>query len=430
MSEWTNQIEQHQLNDLLRSAAAAVETSLAQEVERDPDTTERLARIAQVIAEVTSRLAAIDTNLVPLQALNNLTQPVQRINDSLASYQASSDSSHVATAHNQVENVLVHLNAIPVPCSATDIDGIREATTGLRRSVGQNIRYLDAQTASAREVLERLEQQLVAVEAKLAESQERLDARVEETDRRLIAAEAQRSSTFETAQAERERRAQELHDLTSTEWTSLLEKQSSEFAALLDQGRAEMEQAKADAQVAGQQVLETMEELKAEAQNLVGIITDTGMIGGYQKEANTAQRAGTIWRVIAALSLAGLVVFAVYVFATHVDRASQTSWADVGWRVFVASAVGLFAAYAARQADKHDRTRRRSRRMELELASISPYLYALPEEQQIEMKMDLARRLFGQVEIHDSKDDTLTTGTQADVIKMLVENLQTFINRS
>lgn len=429
MSEWTNQIEQHPLNDLLRSAVAASETALAQEVDRDPATTERLSRVGQVLSEVRSRFSAVDSALVPLQALNNLNPPVQRINDSLAAYQSSGDPAQVAAAHNELENVLVHLNLIPVPCSVADVEGIREATTGLRRSVGQNIRHLEAQTNASSETLERLGQQMLSVESRLAESQERLNARIEEAEQRLQSAEAQRASAFDTAETERDRVANELHQAKAAEWASALADQRAEFEGLVQQVRADMDGVKAESEAAAKEILDTMGALKAEAQNLVGIITDTGMIGGYQKEANTAQRAGTVWRIIAAISLGGLVVFAVYVFITHVDRAGETTWADVGWRVFVASAVGLFAAYAARQADKHDRTRRRSRRMELELASISPYLYALPEEQQIEMKMDLARRLFGQVEGHDSKDETPTTGTQADVIKMLVESVQSLINR-
>jgi len=67
--------------------------------------------------------------------------------------------------------------------------------------------------------------------------------------------------------------------------------------------------------------------------------------------------------------------------------------------------------------------------MELELASISPYLDSLPQEQQVEMKMDLARRLFGQDDSTDVPADS-TTGTQVDLAKLIIENATSFFSKS
>ena len=426
MSEWVNQVEQHPIHDALRSADAALESLLAQQADRDPDTTERLARIQQVLSDVAARIASIDAGLISLQALNDVAQPVQRILDSISAYQSSGQSEQVAAAHNQLENVLVHLNSIPVPRTTDDVDGIREAATSLRRSLGQNVRQLEARSAEAQDALTSLDEQLRAVEARMAASQERLDARVAEAEQRLAAAETQRVAVFDAAQGERERRADELIAARSAEWDASIQQQRAEHAELMNGARAEAEALRKDIGQQTTKLVEDIEAQKAEAQNIIGIITETGLIGGFQKEANAAQKAGTTWRITAAVALAGLIVFAVYVFATRAGQKTSTTWADVGWRVFVASAVGLFAAYAARQADKHDRTRRRSRRMELELASISPYLHSLPEAQQIEIKMDLARRLFGQEEPADSKSDT-TTGTQADLAKLIIENASSLI---
>jgi hypothetical protein len=428
LSEWANQVDQHPIHDALRSATAALESILALEAERDPDTTERLARVQQVITDVVARIDSTDAGLIPLQALNNIQQPVQRIAENLANYQSSGQPDQVAAAHNQLENILVHLNLIPAPRTTADVEGIREAATSLRRSLGQNVRQLESRSAGVSSSLGALEQQLRTVEARMAESQERLDARIAEAETRLAAAEAQRSSAFEAAQTERDRKADELHSTRSAEWETALKTQRDEFGELTATAEAEMAELRAEVVSRTDVLLNEMESQKAQAQKMVGIITETGLIGGFQKEADAAQSAGTVWRVTAAVALGALVVFAVYVFITHNGQAASTSWADVGWRIFVASAVGLFAAYAARQADKHDRTRKRSRRMELELASISPYLDSLPQEQQVEMKMDLARRLFGQDDSPDAAADA-TSGTQADLAKLIIENATSFFSR-
>ena len=54
-----------------------------------------------------------------------------------------------------------------------------------------------------------------------------------------------------------------------------------------------------------------MNKRKSEAENVVGAITDTGMVGGYQRRANTERKAAILWKVIAAGSLIGFVVFAI-----------------------------------------------------------------------------------------------------------------------
>ncbi len=48
--------------------------------------------------------------------------------------------------------------------------------------------------------------------------------------------------------------------------------------------------------------------------------------------------------------------------------------------------LGVFAAYAAHKAEQHRQIERNSRRMELELAAINPYLATLPNETQYEVK--------------------------------------------
>jgi hypothetical protein len=427
VGEWANQVEQHPIHDALRSAGAALESILAHQAERDSDTTERLARIQQVISDVIARIDSTDAGLIPLQALNNLHPPVQRITDNLANYQSGGQPDQVAAAHNQLENILVHLNLIPAPRTTADVEGIREAATSLRRSLGQNVRQLESRSAEAQSMLASLDQQLRTVEARMAESQQRLDARIGEAEQRLTAAETQRTDAFDSAQSQRERRADELLWAKSAAADAALKAQRAEFDAIVGATVTELDSLRADLATQTDTLIEEMEAQKAQAQKMVGIITETGLIGGFQKEADAAQSAGTIWRVTAAAALGALVVFAVYVFISHNGQAGSTTWADVGWRIFVASAVGLFAAYAARQADKHDRTRKRSRRMELELASISPYLDSLPQDQQVEMKMDLARRLFGQDDAADTTD--ATTGTQVDLAKMIIENATSFMSK-
>ena len=62
--------------------------------------------------------------------------------------------------------------------------------------------------------------------------------------------------------------------------------------------------------------------------------------------------------------------------------------------------------------------------MELELASIDPYLVTLPDETRNNVKKELASRLFGQKEptVKKNRNDE-TTGTSLDLLRLALEAL-------
>jgi hypothetical protein len=73
-------------------------------------------------------------------------------------------------------------------------------------------------------------------------------------------------------------------------------------------------------------------------------------------------------------------------------------------RIIVSAAVGSIATYLIIQSAHHRERERRARKIELELASIDPYLSLMPPEVSVEVKTKLAEAWFGQpvVPIDDS----------------------------
>ena len=119
--------------------------------------------------------------------------------------------------------------------------------------------------------------------------------------------------------------------------------------------------------------------------------------------------------------MVALVGFAIFAFVATLGQ--DVKWSAFGARIFVAMAFGILSAYAALQADKHQRAERKNRKTELELASISPYLHDLPIVQQHKIKEELAMRLFGQKDTMDSKIDKKTTGSVLDLLRMALESI-------
>jgi len=167
--------------------------------------------------------------------------------------------------------------------------------------------------------------------------------------------------------------------------------------------------------------------LKKQAENIVGVIGDTGIVGGFQKYANKERRSAQFWKIIAFLSFSGLIIFGIISFKLTVG--TDFNWGVLGARLFAASTFGILAAYAARLADKHDFSEKLNRKMELELASIDPYIVNLPEDLQNEIKKQLSDKLFGQYDVLKShKEETITKNT-FDIIKSSLETLNEAIKK-
>ncbi len=164
-----------------------------------------------------------------------------------------------------------------------------------------------------------------------------------------------------------------------------------------------------------------MEIRREKAAELITIITNTGLIGGYQKIANKEHTTSTRWHTIAILSFMGLIAFALLAFLATLPE--QFHWGKVGSRAFVALTFGILAAYAARLADKHEAIERKNRKMELELAAIDPYLLELPVETRHKIKEELASRLFGQSEQTEITTDSKTSGSAFDLLRMALETI-------
>ena len=145
-----------------------------------------------------------------------------------------------------------------------------------------------------------------------------------------------------------------------------------------------------------------MEGLKAHAQKLIGIITDTGMAHGYQKTANEERSRAALWKGVASSSLVLWITVGVVFFYFTYDK--DLTWATVARQTLISMPFILLAGFAALQVTRHQKNERRFRQAELELASIDPFLATLEDGERNQVKREFAVRYFGQLDA-DSKHD-------------------------
>lgn len=411
MPQWVELFRDHPVHEQLR----AFEVTLA-EVEDGvdaptPDVTESLERLKQIGNLAKKVFGTLDPFLVPKGVLDTINSYLQQAISYCNQYKADGNIAQLDNANGQAEAILLQLGTLPSIKSNEELEGLSEGIVSFRRSVGQYQRYVSDEHKGIQAEIEAAKSDLQEVKNGIAAQHTRLDEVVSEFQRQFSESEERRRSDFADTEKGQEKRFRKSEEARANEFKKLMEEQSARSEKHLEETLAH----------------------KQRAEELVYVIANTGMVGGYQRIANEARRTAIIWQVGAVTGFVGLIAFAIYAFfATSGD---SVSWEVFGARLFVALSFGIFAAYAARQAERHESVERSSRRLELALASVDPYLVSLPEGTRHEVKQALAMRFFGEAPETDEKTAEThgiaeTNGTSADLLRMALETINEFAKRS
>lgn len=222
-------------------------------------------------------------------------------------------------------------------------------------------------------------------------------------------------------------------------------------------------------------ILKALHEKKVEVENLVGVIGNLSVTSGYLRAANGARLSMYAWQLLTVVALVFLV-FIGYSIAfptkpnasniaaqvsaitappttpenvatneksstpektstqkrtyapspelTNTIQANSDSqfWQGLATRLFLAIALGVLAAYAARQGDKAQETERRNRKSALELEAVGPFIAPLPLPMREKFIMDLGERSFGVPDGELTKRAGTSPATPADLVRELFQS--------
>ena len=140
-------------------------------------------------------------------------------------------------------------------------------------------------------------------------------------------------------------------------------------------------------------LIEELERKLKESKKLVNVIGNVGATGNYQKIADYHKGQANIWRWIALgfmVVLIGLLIFTIY----HITG-GDFNWKVAIVRIVAFSALLYPATYAAKESGKHRRLENINRKLELDIASISPFIEILSDEKKQEIKEKMVEKFFG-----------------------------------
>jgi len=427
-------------------------------------------RLMHLIDAVRRRLEAADPLLAPLARLDNVSTNLSKARQEIENFRTQQSGTHVDQAMAHAEAALTQAMYIPIISTPADVQALQDASVSFRRSLGQHHRHAEEQLTASKSDLEGLRAQAAALASELQQLRARADETIARLESQFSQAEAERrresQATISQGQqqiSETEQRVQRLISDLEQRGQALLsdiEQRAIKTTSDVEQRFQGAQQARTDkfeealsaakesattalseigeardAQLEAYQgeweaFTETMAARQAEVDRLVGAVTQTGMVGGYQRVANEERYAMRVWQGVTVASIVAFVILMIWLLpeVTLPDGNGEPS-APFSWPIFVGralAALGLagLAAFASRESAKHGEKERHLRQFELEIASVGPFLSTIPKEDQDAMKKAIADRAFGRgIQPLTTADLAATTNGAFELLRMALKEL-------
>lgn len=421
---WYNRLDEHPVHASLASARAVLEQP--SEVWSNEELIGRRERLKFVLITAEDRLRSADRFLVRSAMLEGIRNAADSLYSVVTTYCDQDDAAFLDQADNAADDLLQFLATLLTPGTEAD------------RSSVESVRTVASETiARLGELVQEAEQRATTAESKLAQF-------VNETKQRYEEYGAEATSKIDSLQAQIDTMRSEADTARSdfSQWTAEARSQfdtaqhdrSNQFGGLLEQQRTAGSQCidefaeqgateRESERDAATEFLARLEQLWGEAAELVGVIGNTGLSGGYRKWADEQKTQADGWRIVAIVAGGLGLLWVIFWSVLHVSK-SPTA-ADVLARLPPALISAGLATYAGRESGRHRKLERHGRLLELQLASLGPFLAEFHGEDRNKIKAELVQPLFTPAPLEHDTGENETVGTMKafEVVKLLAEKL-------
>jgi hypothetical protein len=239
--------------------------------------------------------------------------------------------------------------------------------------------------------------------------------------------ETEQSSLRKSIEVEQSSLRQKLEEISTsfqTKHTELTETRSKEFSEKINELQQQTIQRIAEEVKASEVIISTLEKYEEQAKQVLGTVVITSQAGVYKSDALEEGRAKKFFRGWASTFMIFAVVILVgpSVFELFMKGALNVNidWHDWLARLPISLVLLIPAFYFARESTRHSNNERKSKRRELILSTIDPYLELLEPAGRDGLKLKLAEKIF------DPTDSE--TISQDDEVKGIIPHLTSLIS--
>lgn len=392
MSQWTDRVRTHPVWGQMTALGVLVDTAAARDG-IEADALAGVERVRTILAIVGQRLASMDPALLVVSSLDGMHNAFSRAAEELEQFVDGGGGIAIQNANAQADNALGYAATIPLPVLKSELATLNRSATSYRDSVEAALSRVQAAAAKVESELGRHASRVDELAVDGNNIRQRAESFLAEVQSQFSRAQESRSTDFAESQQSRQDRFMQL----VAENTEKTNAQLSELTATRTDAQKAMSDALSELRKAYETsaaaILARMEAQRLDVEKLVGVIGNLGLTSGYQKAAIAARNTKWFWQALTVAALCAVIGFAWKAFLPAVG--SGFSWPSFAGRSVLTVAVGLLAAYAAKQSDKAAELESYNRGMALELEALGPFIAPLSAEKQEEFRLQLGERSFG-----------------------------------
>lgn len=378
----------------IKGEAALVDTAL------DPQAFGLVHQVFEFVTFAEVRIQRCPAALLSRQALTQLHKSIVGSTNEIRNFVNNKNIGHLTNAYNNIEQ-----QGIPALALVPILGG--EEVGKIADDFGSQVQGILKSALDERDRLRKEREDLAAAVAELTGQVKQLSETVikQSTDAQNVV------QTVQTQYAAKEQKFDQ-------EFKAASEVKAQEHAGLVAKLQADTKNSNEELERRAIEVIRVMETDRDHAKDILKIIGNIGVTGNYQKTAESEAKMANTWRWVTvgffAISI-GVGVWAL--FKSH----------DVDLRLTIARILFAFlvlgtTVYTGRESARHRTTADRAKRVELELASLGPFMESLEPEKQSELRAKLTELYFGKEgEAHKLKSDVSA--------KDLLSLIKTFIER-
>lgn len=443
MSKWTDRIESHSIWAEMKRMSDVLRLVKKNNSE-NADVVVDVTRISSILDFTRSRVSAIDPNFLVPSFLDPPFNSLSSIRVELESFLTDNNPNRFNTINLRVDELLAHVRGIPVQTNK-DLPGIQASVAEFKKTIEEylvelleKLKVIKNSNNGNKTALSNLQQSIeiekekisklaIEMQSAFSSSQNKRASDfgqiTNDLQNKFVSQLNENQTSFSNVQIENQKNFSEVINQFEDEFSE----KSNQFSNLLtnshNKSESNLNRLKSNYEKLAKQILDDINSHKQQVELLVGVIGNLGVTSGYLKSANHARIAAYVWQLITVSALVGLIAVAYKMafpssnaisFAytngnMKIDNSSVSNlifYQGLSVRIFLSITFGIFAAYAARQADKFFNIEKNNRKLALELEALGPFIAPLPIEMQHKFRAEIGERSFGHKEETVSKDDS------------------------
>jgi len=398
----------------------------------NPQILESYNRLIKAIDYINNVIKSIDPELIPVSSIAELNALVTPFSTNIDTYKENYDSVALEALNSGIDLIIAKINPFQPINREKGVDTYIEDASRFRRLTEEVIEGLKNKVleinAHITETVNTFNNQVTTatttfnttiteMNTRFTQLQASIDAQKVRTDELI----ANYQTQFSSSEQQRLNSFQVQIGNFSKDSSTKIQEITNESNTLLSNFKKETQDIIASYHKDAAQLINDLEKSKKQASDLVQIISNIGVTGNYNKMANSDRKWAIALRITAIVFMFLLVAGAVYTVHFAITQTNGFDWRLVIFMFLTTFTLAIPAIYAARESEKHRNSEQKYRKMELELASIDPYLGSLPDTERIKLKASFAERVFGQPDIIKDKDGSVKASTIFDMFQKVIE---------